>query len=171
MLRHSWDDARAEAVRRRPKRGLYSDSARFRYRHPGSAESWLGAQLAAQQIDFLEVPGTLTVLEDQLHESGFQGAADALYVVCPVPLVSGLPAVDGLLLLVQVIGNISDAPTGPVQELGVSALVGGRLGCSVHDADADAHARAAPLAHPVAHPPTKPPRCRTAALCGPCPHR
>src|SRR5690606_38720376 len=111
----------------------------------------LPLQLPVQQIDFLEVATGLTVLQDQLHQSRLQGAADALHVVGTVPPVAALPGVECFFLLAEEVGDISNAPTHPVQKLGLASVVALSWSgnCGIHAADADARARYLHSAPPV----------------------
>ncbi|MDT4858917.1 hypothetical protein FQZ97_934080 [compost metagenome] len=134
-------------------------------------DSRLPLHLPVQQVDFLVVRSGLRVLQDQLDEPGLGRCLDPLQRGRPVPLITGLPAVEGLFLLAQVIGDIGDAPTHPVQVLGVAAGVGGELGDSIHGADAAGRAREPLPPRPVAGLPTGTARCRSLASCRPCPQR
>ncbi|KAF1072712.1 MAG: hypothetical protein GAK45_00147 [Pseudomonas citronellolis] len=135
-------------------------------------DSRLPLQLAVQQVDFLEVAAGLAVFQDQLDKPRFQRAADPFYAIRPVPTVAILPAVKGLFLLVQEVGNVADAPTHPVQELGLAAVIAdGDFDGSIHCADAAARARPSVAPNLVAPVATKPRHCSLRACCRPCPQR
>ncbi|MNG25625.1 hypothetical protein D3C84_1105070 [compost metagenome] len=76
-----------------------------------------------QQVNLFEVPARLPLFENELHQSRFQRATNAFDVVGPVPLVAGLPGVNGLFFFAQHFGDRADPQAGPIQEFGLAAIV------------------------------------------------
>ena len=84
--------------------------------------------LAAQQVNFLEVPASLGVLVDEGAQARFKRSLHALNRLGLCPLFGLGPFVQRSAWHAQVIGNVGDAPAHPVQRPRVPA----RAGALVH---------------------------------------